>query len=106
MICPKCSVLIEDEELLTCPECGEQIAANAQKEKINAAYEANTIQWAPYIGSNGKLICQNAHSSGTRLRWNTALTKAVFEMRNNEAGPVYVALRFRAPGTGNYQLIS
>ena len=40
MNCPKCSVPVEDG-LLTCPECGEQIAANAQKEKISAAYEAN-----------------------------------------------------------------
>ena len=40
MNCPKCSVPVEDG-LLTCPVCGEQIAANAQKEKISAAYEAN-----------------------------------------------------------------
>ena len=38
MNCPKCSVPVEDG-LLTCPVCGEQIAANAQKEKISAAYE-------------------------------------------------------------------
>ena len=38
MNCPKCSVPVEDG-MLTCPSCGEQIAANAQKEKINAAYE-------------------------------------------------------------------
>ena len=41
MICPKCSILIEDESLLTCPECNEQIAVNAQKEKISAAYETS-----------------------------------------------------------------
>ncbi|MBE6533789.1 MAG: DUF3106 domain-containing protein [Ruminococcaceae bacterium] len=40
MICPKCSSLIDDE-LLTCPECNEQIATNAQKDKINAAYEVS-----------------------------------------------------------------
>ena len=40
MICPKCSALIDDE-LLTCPECGDQIATNAQKEKISAAYEVS-----------------------------------------------------------------
>ena len=38
MNCPKCSVPVEDGQL-TCPACGEQIAANAQKEKVNAAYE-------------------------------------------------------------------
>ena len=38
MNCPKCSVPVEDG-MLTCPSCGEQIAANAQKEKINAEYE-------------------------------------------------------------------
>ena len=41
MICPKCSANIEDEQLLTCPECNEKIAELAQKEKINAAYEVN-----------------------------------------------------------------
>ena len=38
MNCPKCSVPVEDGQL-TCPACGEQIAANAQKEKVSAAYE-------------------------------------------------------------------
>ena len=38
MNCPKCSLPVEDGQL-TCTACGEQIAANAQKEKVNAAYE-------------------------------------------------------------------
>ena len=45
MNCPKCSAFIDDD-MLTCPECGEQIAVNAQKKKISSAYNSaiNTIK--------------------------------------------------------------
>ena len=71
---------------------------------FNDAYTAKSIQWAPYTGSGTTMIHSNGYAGGAFLRWNGSKTNAVFELINDKAGDAYAALKFRAPGTGNYKL--